>query len=56
MRASKIKLVCLVIEGESNIVKHQKYSRHDYTRAERRGRGSDCASYLRFVARHSVTA
>jgi hypothetical protein len=56
MRASKIKLVSLVIGGEGDIVKHRKYSRHDCNRAERRGRDGDCVCSLRFVARHSITA
>jgi hypothetical protein len=56
MRASKIKLVSLVIEDESDIVKHRKYSRHDCNRAGRRRRDGDCVCCLRFVARHSITA
>jgi hypothetical protein len=56
MRASKIKRVSLVIEDESDIVKHRKYSRHDCNRAGRRGRHGECACCLRFVARHSITA
>jgi hypothetical protein len=55
MRASKIKRVSLVIEGESNVVK-RKYSRHDCNRGERRGRDGDCVCCLRFVAPHAVTA
>jgi hypothetical protein len=55
MRTSNIKLVCLLVKGESNIAEHQKYSRHDSTRVERRRRGSECTSCLRFVARHAVT-
>jgi hypothetical protein len=32
------------------------YLRHDYSRAERRGRDSSCTSGLQFWARHAITA